>query len=1062
VAALAFVVTLGVGSTVLTTPAGAQGTPGLTGAATPTTTAAVTSTAPTSTTVPPDPPTAAPAGVAGPDDQIPPPTPEQQAAVEARARAYLAGQAAARAATHDGPAALPTADWAPWVGAQTLWCTYSNPGSPGNYCIGYHSYPALDISMPMGTPISAAGPGQVVDVQTGCVGGNTACGGQAGNFVSIVHPDGRYSRYMHLTSVSVAVGQNVVRGQSIGTSGWTGNVQPDQPSTAHLHYEEDLQRYGSPVDPGEMFRCQGGVAHAILAPGGWANWQKVPWGTVLQNDDFACAGGDRDADGVPDGVDNCPDVSGPIATGGCDLDATSSARTNADFNHDGLGDVAFVVAGPGGMGSQIQIAYGQAGGGVSAPATVWDSGAFGWNWDRVDVTAGDFTHDGFADLVLLYRQAGAGDGGSSSTLAFIAYGTASGLTAPTQLNAGALATLDAGRMKVTAGDYDGDGFADLGVLYADANNETEFFIGAGTAGGVGPATKVWDSGVGWWNGANSRVIGGDFDGDGRGDLGILQQFDPTHALLLTALGAAGPNGPTIGSLNLVWDSGAGGWNPLRTRISAGDYDGDGRDDIALLVGLDGARSQLFVAYGNGIGLTAPQPVWDSGPGGLDFQRTRLASCDTARTGRAQLGILFAGAGNATTLSLTGGDGSGGWVAPHVVWDSGATGSDGLHTQIVGCDFPLPVPSSKFHSFTPTRILDSRDGTGTTQAPWAAGETRPLIVTGAGGLPTTGISSVVLNVTVTAPQAAGFLTAWPNGLARPMVSNLNFTPGLTVANQVVVKVGAGGKVALFSNAGPVDVIADVVGYYDGGTGDSYNPLPPQRILDSRDGTGGIHQPWAEGASHDVQVTGVGGVPASGVSAVLLNVTAVDGTRPSHLSEWPTGQVKPTASILNFDTSDAVPNLVLAKVGAGGKISLFNNAGNVDIVADVVGWFGTATASNYTPLAGGRILDSRIGMGTPTGFGPQAVSDLQVTGVAGVPASGVTAVVLNVTVTNPTDASHLIVWPSGGPTPTASNLNFVAGQTVPNLVVVKVGAGGKVSLFNNQGSVDVLADVVGYYR
>jgi hypothetical protein len=80
---------------------------------------------------------------------------------------------------------------------------------------------------------------------------------------------------------------------------------------------------------------------------------------------------------------------------------------------------------------------------------------------------------------------------------------------------------------------------------------------------------------------------------------------------------------------------------------------------------------------------------------------------------------------------------------------------------------------------------------------------------------------------------------------------------------------------------------------------------------------------------------------------------------------------------------------------------------------------------------------------------------------VPATGVSAVVMNVTVTQPTASSVLTVWPSGEPQPNASNLNYVAGQTVPNLVVVKVGAGGKVNLRNYSGSTHVVADVVGWY-
>jgi len=74
-----------------------------------------------------------------------------------------------------------------------------------------------------------------------------------------------------------------------------------------------------------------------------------------------------------------------------------------------------------------------------------------------------------------------------------------------------------------------------------------------------------------------------------------------------------------------------------------------------------------------------------------------------------------------------------------------------------------------------------------------------------------------------------------------------------------------------------------------------------------------------------------------------------------------------------------------------------------------------------------------------------------------------VVLNVTVTNPTAPSFLTVWPSDAASqPTASDLNYVAGQTSPNLVVVRLGADGSISLYNAAGSTDVIIDVVGYYN
>jgi hypothetical protein len=78
------------------------------------------------------------------------------------------------------------------------------------------------------------------------------------------------------------------------------------------------------------------------------------------------------------------------------------------------------------------------------------------------------------------------------------------------------------------------------------------------------------------------------------------------------------------------------------------------------------------------------------------------------------------------------------------------------------------------------------------------------------------------------------------------------------------------------------------------------------------------------------------------------------------------------------------------------------------------------------------------------------------------SGESALVLNVTVTNPTAASYLTLWPDGTPRPLASDLNFVAGQTVPNLVVVKLGASSPTfDVYNAAGSTDVVIDLVGFY-
>ena len=116
----------------------------------------------------------------------------------------------------------------------------------------------------------------------------------------------------------------------------------------------------------------------------------------------------------------------------------------------------------------------------------------------------------------------------------------------------------------------------------------------------------------------------------------------------------------------------------------------------------------------------------------------------------------------------------------------------------------------------------------------------------------------------------------------------------------------------------------------------------------------------------------------------------------------------------------------------------------------------------PLVPARLMDTRDGTGAPRGVvGPGATVPLRVTGVGGVPTSGVTAVVLNVTAVGPTAPGHVIVYPAGQPRPGVSNLNLTPGLTLPNLVVVKTGTNGVVNLYNNTGSTDLIADVAGYF-
>jgi hypothetical protein len=376
-------------------------------------------------------------------------------------------------------------------------------------------------------------------------------------------------------------------------------------------------------------------------------------------------------------------------------------------------------------------------------------------------------------------------------------------------------------------------------------------------------------------------------------------------------------------------------------------------------------------------------------------------------------------------------------------------------------------ASVYHPLVPERILDTRIGIGGLAGAAGPGATVRLQVTGRGGVPEAGVTAVAMNVAVTLPTGAGFLTLYPAGTPRPLAANLNFTPGKTVPNLVVVKLGAGGGVDIFNSAGSTHVVADIAGWFSDGVTQRegrFQSLSPARILDTRTGTGGPAVRLGPGGSLELQVAGQGGVPVTGAEAVVMNVAVTNTTAQSYLTVHPAGQPQPLASNLNWAPGETVSNRVIAKLGDGGRVRIYNNAGDADLVVDVNGWFTDTLVDAgrpYVPLTPARILDTRDGTGGVIGQRPAGSAvEIQVTGRGSVPASEVSAVVLNVTAVTPAGPGYLTIFPSGSPLPVVSDLNYAAGEIRPNLVVVKVGAGGKVTLYTPT-AVDVVFDVAGYF-
>ena len=406
----------------------------------------------------------------------------------------------------------------------------------------------------------------------------------------------------------------------------------------------------------------------------------------------------------------------------------------------------------------------------------------------------------------------------------------------------------------------------------------------------------------------------------------------------------------------------------------------------------------------------------------------------------------------------------------------ATAPFGLVPERCSTESPATVPvsgyvvnaaASKLATLDPVRIYDSREqGTAGYVCPGAA-VTVP--VAGHGGVPPSGATAAVLNVTAIASGGAGYVTVWPAGLARPTVSTLNLTAVDQIRpNLVLIPLGEGGAVNVYSQSG-VHVAIDVAGYFTTAASSADGRLvavPPGRILDTRvaaDVTGG--QRVGAQQAIEVPVTGRGGVPSSGVSAVVVNLTGTDALGAGFVTGWPTGLPRPVASNVNVTgAGDTSANLALVRVGARGTISLFASAA-LHLVADVTGYVTDAGASVtadglFVSLAPSRLFDTRDASPVPGRLAAGATVSVVHTGRAGVPLVGVAALALNVTAVDAGGAGYVTVYPADTARPGTSTLNLAAGDTRPNASVVKLGATGGVSYFSQRGS-HLLADVTGYF-
>jgi N-acetylneuraminic acid mutarotase len=402
------------------------------------------------------------------------------------------------------------------------------------------------------------------------------------------------------------------------------------------------------------------------------------------------------------------------------------------------------------------------------------------------------------------------------------------------------------------------------------------------------------------------------------------------------------------------------------------------------------------------------------------------------------------------------------------------------SYIAYCEIYTPPPArityaaTTFHPVVPTRILDTRYGNGLSGA-FYPNKPRRFQVTGRGGVPlNANVVAVTGILTATAETALGYLTIGPVFTVSPSSSTLNFQRADNRANNVAVALDANGMLSVvYIGGGTTQAIFDVTGYFTADdTGATFMPLPPGRILDSRNGTGVSLSRFVTNVPRSFQVVGQAGVPDDAV-AVTGNFTLVKPTGKGWAFVGPSITGDPTklaCSTVNAPAGDTRADGVTVKLADNGTLSAVwsGPAGSTaDLLFDVTGYFVNGTSgSKFVPLEPIRLVDTRYNLPFAGPIPRATPATVQVAGRAGVPAnaSGISG---NLTVTGQSYLGYLTVAPALDPgvIPGISTLNFPKGDNRANGFYVALSDDGTISVVyeadKSGSSTQFIVDLTGYF-
>lgn len=316
-----------------------------------------------------------------------------------------------------------------------------------------------------------------------------------------------------------------------------------------------------------------------------------------------------------------------------------------------------------------------------APNTIWDSGPSNWSWSASRIITGDYNGDGLSDLAVAY-----GYKTERMVKLFVFLGNAStGFDPPRQWWTSAPGTWDYGGIKLTSGDFNGDGLSDVGVFYGyKIERAAATFVFPSNGSKFTSSQKWWNVSAGNWDWKGSKITSGDFNGDTIDDIAILYGYFGSRDVRVFVFES---NKSRFKGSVSWWRAGPGNWDWKGSKITAGDYNNDGKTDFAIFYGYFAERDvRAFVFPSNGKKFLASQEWWHAGPGNWDWKSSVSLSGDLDADNIDDL-IIFTGyPGNSSTIDIFTSNGIGSFIVYDSWWKSGLGNWNWKSSKIAYGDF----------------------------------------------------------------------------------------------------------------------------------------------------------------------------------------------------------------------------------------------------------------------------------------------------------------------------------------------------------------------------------------